>query len=399
MRKFITTIAIILFPFALSAQIDPLVQLIREGKSNFGAWAQDPEHYEIQVIYTQVDRDEQGKPKFRTYTYGLQEGSYFYPASTVKMPAALLALEKLNELRILGLDKWTPMRTGAVSPPQTPVMVDSTAEQLLPSVAHYVRKIFLVSDNDAYNRLYEFLGQEYANRKLQEKGYTDTRLLHRLSAPEFDTVSNRYTNPVSFYRFDTLFYHQGEVHSRAEHQLKLANELRGRGYVNTADSMVYEPFDFRQKNYFSLQSLHDILKAVIFPEMVAPEKRFNLSESDYAFVRQSMCRLPRESRYPDYSGKSDNYVKFWIYGDQGDDVTIPESIRIYNKVGWAYGFLTDVAYIRDEEKGIEFFLAGNIHVNENQIYNDGEYEYEEIGLPFFGELGRAVYEYEQARRR
>jgi hypothetical protein len=33
-------------------------------------------------------------------------------------------------------------------------------------------------------------------------------------------------------------------------------------------------------------------------------------------------------------------------------------------------------------------------VNGNEIYNDGVYEYEKVGLPFLGELGRRVYQYE-----
>jgi hypothetical protein len=33
-------------------------------------------------------------------------------------------------------------------------------------------------------------------------------------------------------------------------------------------------------------------------------------------------------------------------------------------------------------------------VNHNQIFNDGEYEYDALGIPFLGALGRAVYEYE-----
>lgn len=396
--KHLFLLPFLLLSLVLTAQENPLENIITTHKKNFGKWAQEPEHYEVQIIYTQIDRNEAGKPEFKTYSFGVEKDRYFYPASTVKLPAAILALEKIHELGIIGLDKWTPMKTGAIRPPQTPVVVDTSAEQSLPSVAHYIRKIFLVSDNDAYNRLYEFLGQGYANRKLQEKGYSDTRLIHRLSAPGYDVEGNRHTNPVTFYRYDTTFYYQGEVYSRAAHQLSLENELRGKGYENSEGEIVMEPFDFREKNYFSLQSLHDILQAVIFPKAIMPEKRFNLSVSDYAFLQKSMSELPRESRYPDYSGKSDNYVKFWMYGDQSEETEIPSHIRIFNKVGWAYGFLTDVAYIQDKKNGVEFILAGSIHVNENQIYNDGEYEYEAVGLPFFGELGRAIYDWELKRK-
>ncbi|PHN03629.1 serine hydrolase [Flavilitoribacter nigricans] len=383
---------------SLQSQENPLETIITRQKKDFGAWAQNPQQYELQVIYTQIDRDAEGKPTFTSYTFGIEADRYFYPASTVKMPVAILALEKLNELGIVGLDKWTPLKTGAARSPQTPVVTDTTAEQSLPSIAHYIRKIFLVSDNDAYNRLYEFLGQGYINRKLQQKTYVDTRLIHRLSAPGFDVEENRHTNPVTFYRYDTTLYYQGPVYSRAAHELSLQNELRGKGFKNGAGEIIMEPFDFTQKNYCSLQDLHDILQAVIFPNAVPPARRFNLTTSDHAFLQQAMCELPRASRYPDYSDKADNYVKFWMYGDQKEDTDIPKHIRICNKVGWAYGFLTDVAYIRDQKNGIEFMLAGSIHVNDNQIYNDGQYEYEEVGLPFFGELGRAIYAWEQKRR-
>ena len=51
---------------------------------------------------------------------------------------------------------------------------------------------------------------------------------------------------------------------------------------------------------------------------------------------------------------------------------------IFNKVGWAYGFLSDVSYVVDFENKVEFLVAAVIHVNENQTYNDGVYEYEKI---------------------
>jgi hypothetical protein len=56
--------------------------------------------------------------------------------------------------------------------------------------------------------------------------------------------------------------------------------------------------------------------------------------------------------------------------------------------------LTDNAYIVDEKNDIEFFLSATVHVNENQIYNDDSYEYDEIGLPFIAKLGKIIYNYE-----
>jgi sporulation protein YlmC with PRC-barrel domain len=69
-------------------------------------------------------------------------------------------------------------------------------------------------------------------------------------------------------------------------------------------------------------------------------------------------------------------------------------VRIYNKVGSAYGTLTDVAFIQNEKEGIEFFLAATILVNQNQIFNDDLYEYDTVGIPFLAALGEAIYTYE-----
>ncbi len=70
---------------------------------------------------------------------------------------------------------------------------------------------------------------------------------------------------------------------------------------------------------------------------------------------------------------------------------------IFNKIGLAYGFLIESAYIIDLNEKIEFMLSAVISVNGNLIYNDGVYEYDSIGFPFMGNLGRAVYDYEKRR--
>ncbi len=358
-----------------------------------------PEQFQLQAIYTQVDRDAENQPHFTSFRYNADSNLYFYPASTVKLPTALLALEKLNELNILGLDKYSNMQTEAARPPQTAVTQDTSSQDGLPSIAHYIKKIFLVSDNDAYNRLYEFLGQEYFNRKLHEKGFSRLRIIHRLSVSGYDVEGNRYTNPVSFYDEDSLLYHQGEVYSAFYPRLELREQVRGVAFMDDEGKIVPEPFDFRYKNFVSLQDLHDILKAVMFPEALPAEKRFNLTKEDYRFLWKYMSMLPRESDFPAYPEYKewDSFVKFFLFGDS--KAPIPGHIRIFNKVGDAYGFLTDVAYVVDFKNKVEFLLAANIHVNKNQTYNDGLYEYDEIGLPVLARLGRMVYEYELQRPR
>ncbi|MFX6949934.1 hypothetical protein ABTH81_22930, partial [Acinetobacter baumannii] len=65
----------------------------------------------IQILYTEINRNKRNIPSFKEYAFNLQNDLYFYPASTVKMPIALLALEKLNEMKIQGVDRNTTMIT------------------------------------------------------------------------------------------------------------------------------------------------------------------------------------------------------------------------------------------------------------------------------------------------
>ena len=84
----------------------------------------------------------------------------------------------------------------------------------------------------------------------------------------------------------------------------------------------------------------------------------------------------------------------------GDDKTkIPAGIRIFNKVGDAYGYLVDNAYIIDFDNGVEFMLSAVINTNTDGIYNDSKYEYKTLGYPFMKNLGQLIYDFELKRKK
>lgn len=374
-----------------------IYKLLKESPGNFSDVIENAQEYEIQVLYTQINRNEKNEASFKNFSWQLDADSYFYPASTVKFPAAVLALEKLNNLGIKGLDKYTKLTIDSSFSGQTAVVNDVTSRDSSASIAHYIKKIFLVSDNDAFNRIYEFLGQGPLNKQLWEKGYKDVALQHRLSV-YLSTEQNRHTNAFTFWHDKNIIFQQPPAYNETVIKNPLKDLKRGNGYFKDGE-IVNEPFDFSNKNYISLPTLHDIMKSVIFPEAVEPSKRFNLTEDDYRFLYKYMSMFPRESDYPKYHPKDywDSYVKFFIFGDSKE--AIPEHIRIFNKVGEAYGYLIDVAYIIDFEKQVEFMLSAVIHVNANKIFNDGVYEYDTIGFPFLSHLGKVVYDYELQRDR
>ena len=59
--------------------------------------------HEIQILLSQVKRDKYGNISFIEDSYQLDENKYFYPASTAKLPIAILVLQKIKFLRDQGI--------------------------------------------------------------------------------------------------------------------------------------------------------------------------------------------------------------------------------------------------------------------------------------------------------
>ena len=66
----------------------------------------------------------------------------------------------------------------------------SSSKTGLPSIENYIKKILLVSDNDAYNRLYEFVGREEINEKLKKYKLNGTRIIGRLAIGDSGETQN-----------------------------------------------------------------------------------------------------------------------------------------------------------------------------------------------------------------
>jgi hypothetical protein len=372
--------------------------LLQSHASRLGPVFSQPQTFGLQIIYTRIDRDAANRPHFTDYYYRVDTGQYFYPASTVKLAAAALALEKLNDLRIAGLDRNTPMYTDSLEGITAAVLTDSTAADNQPSVGQYIKKILLVSDNDAFNRLYEFIGQETFNKRLRENGYPATQILHRVGVTGISPEQNRHTNAVTFRKNGTILYRQPAATSRLTFSPR--HDEMGKAWYNANNELVNSPMDASQKNRLPLADLHDILRRIIFPEAVTKSRRFRLKEEDYRFLYYCMSAQPEESAHPHYDTTEfhHNYVKFLLFGGQQRN-RHHASVRSFNKPGWAYGFLTDAAYIADFTNNVEFILSATVYVNKDGILSDKHYQFEETGKPFLKALGEVIYEYERRRTR
>jgi hypothetical protein len=398
--KFTSVLAgLLLFALSARAQSDAnlLEKLMQQKPAQFGKILANPNEYRLQILYTQINRDKNNVPHFKEYSYRLNPKEYFYPASTVKMPLAFLALEKINNLKIKGLTKSTLMVYDSVADRQEPIYNNPYSINGTQNIEQAVKEIFLVSDNNAANRLFEFVTPHTVHEQLANKGYKDVYIRNRLELGR-TAKENRSTQAIDFYNEQgKVIYHQPAAFNKDS--LPYYNAFIGNGYLNNQDSLIKGPLDFSEKNRIYLSDLTHILKSVLFFDQTPSSQRFNLTTEDRKFLLHYMHTLPNESQYPTYDTANywPSYCKFLYTGSEKGP--FPSNVKIFNKVGDAYGFLLDIAYVMDPEKKIEFMLSAVIYCNSDGIINDSMYDYDSVGYPFYKNLGQLIYNYELQRKK
>ncbi len=282
---------------------------------------------------------------------------------------------------------------------QTKVSKDSASKNGLPSMDNYIKKILLVSDNDAYNRLYEFVGREEINQKLKKYELNGTRIIGRLAIGDRGD-STRHTNPIDFYNGKTLVYQKPALYDANDYPLHPENMIQGKGYMDRNDKLVMKPFDFSKNNIYPLVDQQMVLKRLLFPETFPKEQQYNLTDEQYKFIYKYMSMWPIESKHPTYK-EPEYYPAYckWLFLGGDSLATINPHIRIFDKIGDSYGYDIDNAYIVDFQNNVEFMLSAVVQSNDDEIYNDNKYEYKTVCLPFMKNLGQVIYEYELKREK
>ena len=324
------------------------------------------EKFEVQIILTELKKRKNGftihKKKFN-----VDKKNYFYPASSIKLPIALLTIEKINENPNLNINSEFSIE----------------GDSIITTFKKEITDLFIISSNESYNRLFEFLGQDYINKKLKQKGFKDFSIYHRLSTKESDNLK---TKEINFYRNGEINQIQKSINNKPLTKLNLKNLNKGIGFI-LDNELQNKSMDFSRKNYFSIEELNNILIFLFFPE-ISKNKKFNLSKSQNLLIQKLMSSTPLDMGF-DKNIYPNNYNKFFIYGDKDGMI----NDNIYNKVGNAYGYSIDNAYIYNKNSDRHFVLTACIYTNANNILNDNYYEYDEIGIPFLAEIGRFLTNY------
>ncbi len=358
---------------------DPLISALNEDEFT-RKFVKDKEKYEIQILYTEVSKNTLGQTEFTDFQFHLNDQKYFYPASTIKLPITVMALSKINELRAGGsnISLKSKIKLSLINDRKEIIIKDS-----ITSFQNLIADVFLVSDNSASNVLIDFLGYNYFNLSMRNSGYENTYLNHKFKPDPF--IDSTWI--ISTLDNDIISSKENKITVLASSNI--SNLKKGKKRFIDGE-IINEPLDFSLKNRSSLTDMHNILKNLIYPEITL--SKFNLNVEDYDFLRYWMSRLTFEdlgNKYITNDKFFNSYNKFFIHGI--DTVLKKTDIRVYNKIGQAYGTSTDSAYIKNYKEDIEFFLTATIYTNNNEIINDDIYEYSDIAIPFLSKLSNILY--------
>ena len=381
MRNVYVLIISLLLTIGCSFSPDPIKSAFKKDEF-LKKIVKDKDKYELQIAFTEISRNKDGEPIFKDFEFQVDENNYFYPASSIKLPIVILALDKINELRSEGIN--VSLKSKIMLSPLDQEM-SLTQKDSITSFQNLIADIFLVSDNSASNVLIDFIGYNYFNTKMNQAGFNKTYLNHKFSPDPYYTID---------WEIKTML--NDRISSNEERDIVTADDNTlglKKGEKKFKDGIVeFGSLDFSQKNRSSLMDMHNIIKRIIFPSKFDDDNAFNLNVEDYDFLRYWMSRFTYEDLGNKFTADKkyfESYNKFFIHGV--DTVVKNKNIRVYNKIGQAYGTSTDNAYIKNYQDDVEFFLTATIYTNKNNIINDNVYEYDETAIPFLAKLSQSLY--------
>lgn len=265
--------------------------------------------------------DEPGAPTFTWHHYKDSKTAVgFWPASTIKLYAAVHALERLNEL---GMPFDVVLQFEHRED-------DAWVLDCARSMKEMLSEVFKRSSNEDYTLLLRFCGIDGINTSflVPDRGFPHSALMRGY-------VTGR---PYGFIREEpqriTLIAQDG-ARKVVEH------EWSGRAYSKERGATVISE---TTGNCTSTAELAECMRRVMFHESIPEQDRYNLTDEQARFLREGD---------QGYSGmKSDSG---YSYKDAVDQV-FPNAVY-YRKTGMISNYHLDIAYFEDPDTGARFILS------------------------------------------
>jgi hypothetical protein len=344
--------------------------------------------YRLQFVVTDIQRDQDGQEEFTTYDF--TTGEYFYPASMVKLPTAVAMFEILDSLNF-SRESYIKMNRDFNCGGSG--FVDLTMKRNIP-ISLAIEDMLSISDNAYYSMFFNVVTPKLLNYKLSTRQLKNTNIYGGFTGcPRgklLETHSYSLFSPEGMLQ---VSYPKAALDS-SEFMYRLpftANKLIGKYQIENGKK-VEKPYDFNSFLDYPLTDIHKTVFRLVFPQNVSANERFQVSFDSRKYLLKCMGNFPREMKNTSYHNKDvypDNYYKYTIIGNK-PELASSGRYRIFSKIGIAYGFVTESAYVVDFENQKDFIVSVSIYVNEDEIINDNVYEYSKIARPFIANFTRLI---------
>jgi hypothetical protein len=375
----------------LPAAVDDelLIRLLRDAGPISRRILASPQEFELQVLWTRCERAQGGDWRAASaHAHGIQRQRWFAAASFVKLPLAALLLEQLCTRGLIDqIDSLRVMADAgnACAPLPAPVAGGWTLLRLL-------RAMLVVSDNRAYNALYELLGSDAIHQRLARMAMGDCRIAARLGCA--GTRPGKLAARVFDAAGKVVWDSPAQTREQPQ-RFPFGRALKGRAWMQ-GGKQIDGAHDFSDSNFMPLPDVHRMTLELASGRALGAGPAFALCPKARQLLAQVMALTPRECPDPVYdpSQFADDHAKWLIPLDAAG--RLPAGLRIASKNAMSYGYIGDSAFVVDDARDIAFGLTALVFVDRDGVLNDGIYAYADIGRPFLRELGAAVLAYERS---
>ncbi len=350
-------------------------------------------YYRLQLIYTQIHYLPKDSIHFKDYYFHYSDTLYNYPASMVKLPTSIIAVKKTETMNKEEVHLDTRILMDSLFC-QKALIYDSLGFPQYPHLRKWIKRMLIISDNQAYTHTYDFLTCKTLHGWLKEWGFEKAKISNKFISKCIND-SSYYTPTVYLLnnQNDTIFMQYQDSECKFEETSKnysvgytIKKRKRKKKTVKYKVAKT-----FIKHNDWTLHYSQQLMKYLIFDKEL---QKINL----YSHHRDSLIKYlgsyPREyvSAISDTINYYDTWKKFFIYGGKYKRIK-EDTLRSINIIGRAYGFLSETAYVVDFKNNVDFIVSASIYVNSNNIM-DGKYNYE-LAYNLFYQISRLIYEYEK----
>jgi hypothetical protein len=268
---------------------------------------------DFKALVIEIEKREGCGLLYRYYDYRgtAGEGKSWWPASTVKILAAVAALERLHSWGFGPTAKVTFEYSEANDGPVTF------------TVAEIVRAAITPSDNVAYDRLVEIVGYEWLN----DSFLSDAKGLGASILQRGYGGRHRYAD-------------SGRGSLRHAPQITILEGKRKRVLLERSSAKTYNCPN--QGNCVPLRDLAECLRRVMLHEELPAHERFELGPAELALLRSALAGKRKRGLGVVNGLKS-------AFGN--------DRLRLHHKAGFALKWFSDNVFVEDKKSGRRWLVA------------------------------------------